>query len=336
VTSGRAPAVEPYLRGCPWPAAPDAPYPRADPADASRLPNDTWAAATIPACVRLELIGDAEAVELSYRTTTNDLGYRGASAGTTFSVWCADECIDDAEAVLGTGTVRLRLGSVPTDSLRVIHFPEGMKPEVLGIEPIGGDIAPAPPRPRWVAYGDSILEGWVASEPGRAWPAVVTRRHGIDCVNMGYAGAARGEIVSAQQIASLTAAVISVTHGTNCWTRVPHSVGQMRENTLAFLTLVRAGHPEVPIVVSSPVLRPDAEATPNALGATLGDLRDAMEVAVRELIDAGDDLIRLVPGLPLLDASHLADGIHPGDAGHARLADALGPVLASAVSGAVD
>ena len=35
------------------------------------------------------------------------------------------------------------------------------------------------------------------------------------------------------------------------------------------------------MVVASPVLRPDAEATPNRLGATLVDLRAAMEEAVR-------------------------------------------------------
>ena len=67
-----------YLR----PATEDVPYPRADPGDASRLPMDTWAAATVPATVRLEFVGDAEAVEVAYRTTTDDLGYRGRGAGT--------------------------------------------------------------------------------------------------------------------------------------------------------------------------------------------------------------------------------------------------------------
>ena len=35
----------------------------------------------------------------------------------------------------------------------------------------------------------------------------------------------------------------------------------------------------------------------------------------------------LVPGLPLLDASLLADGIHPGDAGHRVLAVEIGAAV---------
>ena len=72
--------------------------------------------------------------------------------------------------------------------------------------------------------------------------------------------------MSAEQIAKLDADVISISHGTNCWTRIPFSAALFRENTRAFLRIVREGHPDVPIVVTSPVLRPDAEATPNRLG----------------------------------------------------------------------
>jgi hypothetical protein len=81
----------------------------------------------------------------------------------------------------------------------------------------------------------------------------------------------------------------------------------------------------VPIVCISPILRPDAEDTPNALGATLADLRSALECAA----EACD--VRLVAGRDLVSASHLTDGIHPGDEGHAMLAKALGPTLSQAL-----
>ena len=100
-----------------------------------------------------------------------------------------------------------------------------------------------------------------------------------------------------------------------------------RANTSAFLRIVRAGHPAVPIVVVSPLIRPDAEAAPNALGATLDDLRRAMEEAVDA---ASDDLITLVPGRDLLAPESLADGIHPGSAGHRILARATGDAVAEA------
>ena len=93
----------------------------------------------------------------------------------------------------------------------------------------------------------------------------------------------RGELASAEQLASVPADVISISYGTNCWTRVQFSADLMRANTAAFLDLVRVGHPDTPIVVTSPVVR-DGEEKPNALGATLDDLRVAMEELVRERI----------------------------------------------------
>lgn len=70
-------------------------------------------------------------------------------------------------------------------------------------------------------------------------------------------------------------------------------------------------------------LRPDAEATLNALGATLAQLRDAVERATRDTLRDGDDRFALLPGAGLLTAAHLVNGVHPGDEGHALLARAV-------------
>ncbi|HVA03524.1 MAG TPA: SGNH/GDSL hydrolase family protein [Acidimicrobiales bacterium] len=328
---GRSPDVEPFLAGCAWRAVAGVPYPRFDPRDASRIPADTWLCAQIPAGVRLELVGDASAITLDYVTATDDLGYRGPGAGTTFALWRAGEQVDEQPALLGAGTVTLSLGSARGQVPAVVYLPEGMRPEVLAIRAVGGSIEPAPRGPRWVAYGDSLLEGWVASAPALAWGALAARRHGLDLVNLGYAGSARGEIPCAEAVAGLPADVISISHGTNCWTRTPHSAGMMLETTRAFLDIVRQGHPDTPMVVASPVLRPDAETTPNRLGATLADLRAAMEEVVQARIDAGDDALVLIPGAAVITAEHLADGIHPGDEGQARLAEVFGAAIAAAV-----
>ncbi|MFA5884920.1 MAG: GDSL-type esterase/lipase family protein [Acidimicrobiia bacterium] len=326
---GRAPAVEPFVRGCAWPAGAGASYPRANPADFARLPIDTWGTAQLPVGVRLELVGDATAIELDYRTETDDFGYRGEGAGKFFTVVRDDAVVDEQPAVLGSGTVRLSV--VGGGDRAIVYLPEGMKPTVDAIRAVDGSIEPAPGQPRWLCYGDSIAEGWIASGPAGAWPAVAGRVFGLDAVNLGYAGSARGEIVSAEHIAGVAADVISISHGTNCWTRIQHSAGQMRENTRAFLTLVRAGHPGIPIVVCSPVIRPDAEATANALGATLADLRAVIEEVTREQIDAGDTLMSLVLGEPVIQAEHLADGVHPGDEGQRIIAATFGAAVREAL-----
>jgi lysophospholipase L1-like esterase len=79
----------------------------------------------------------------------------------------------------------------------------------------------------------------------------------------------------------------------------------------------------------SPVIRPDAEATPNRVGATLAALRAGIEDTVQARREAGDAHLELVPGQPLLTAEHLPDGIHPGDEGHAILAARIGAVVTS-------
>lgn len=293
-----------------------------------RLPADTLATASLPVGVRFEWIGDARAVVIDYETSTEDLGYRGEGAGRCFALYRGGKLIDEQLARLGRHRVRLAAGE--GEERAILYLPEGMKPLVHALVPVEGAIAPAPRQRRWISYGDSIAEGWIASSPAAAWPAIVGRARGLDLVNLGYAGAARGEIASAEQITQLDADLISIAYGTNCWTRTPHSVELFRAGLEAFLSVVREGHPETPIVAVSPILRPDAEALANRLGATLAALREAFEATVRARIERGDAQLELVEGVPLVRADLLEDGIHPGDAGHAALADALGEVLSRA------
>ena len=320
---------EPFLRGVAWPGTRSVPYPRADPRDRARLPGDTWQMASIPVGVRLEVVGDAPEVEITYRTETDELGYRGDAAGRTFAAWTRNGLVGEAPAVLGEGSARVPIAAgEPT----LIYLPEGMRPTVLHVAGLRGDIEPAPRQPRWVVYGDSIAEGWIASAPALAWPAIAGRGQQLDVVNLGYAGAARGEIASAEQVAALDADLITVCHGTNCWTRTPHSTGVFRATLAAFLDIVRQEHRTTPLLVVSPVVRPDAESAPNRLGATLADLRAAMEDEVRARITAGDERLHLVPGLDLIEPDLLGDGIHPDDEGHRRMAAAIGAAARAMLS----
>lgn len=328
--TGRPSQPEPYLRGAPFPAGGGVPYPRAKPeVPLMRVPMDTWTMAKVPAGVRLELTGDATEIEVDYATEQAAFGYLGGGEGGDFTVWDGDEVLASIPAEIGEGTVRL---PGPAGRARlVVHLPERMMPTVREVRAAGGGaIEPGPGLPRWIAYGDSITEGWTVSSPGRSWSMLAARRHGLDVTNMGYSGSARGEIPSAEEIAALPADVITLAHGTNCWTRIPFSVGMFREGLTAFVDIVRQGHPDTPIVAVSPITRPDAEATPNRLGATLVDLRTVFEDVVGERIAGGDAHLSLVEGFPLVTPDQLDDGIHPGDAGHAAMAAAIGPAVAAA------
>ena len=83
-------------------------------------------------------------------------------------------------------------------------------------------------------------------------------------------------------------------------------------------------------MLTPPVLRPDAETTKNKLGATLEDLREAIEDVVLSRRERGDENLSLVTGNGVLRPEHLAaDGIHPSDAGHQILARVFGDRIAS-------
>ncbi len=325
--TARSEQAEPFLRGVVYRSAGAVAYPRANPIDTSRLPGDVWKAASVPSGVRLELVGDAEAVDLVYRTTTGQLGYRGDAAGITFSVWRNGHLVCEEDAVLGDGITRLQLGDGRPDKPAVIYLPEGMQPVVSSITGVNGDIAPAPTLPRWIAYGDSVTQGWIASGPAQGWAAIAARKARLDLVNFGYASAGRGEIVSAEHIAEIDADVVSIAYGTMCWARTPHSTAMVEAGLHAFLDVVRQGHPTTPVVVMSPILRPDAEELANRLGASLSDIRATIESVVEQRMDTGDDLLALLGGADIITADHLADGIHPGDEGHKRLAIAAAKVL---------
>jgi lysophospholipase L1-like esterase len=304
----------------------DAPYPRADPAGAEYLPADVWSAAQLPVGVRLELIGNARTIRVWYETRRASLGYRGESAGCSFVAYRGGQKVAADEAVMGEGMAELVM-SGRTELPVTVYLPEGMAPLITGVAGVEEAMVPAPLQPRWLAYGDAVTQGWLASAPAMAWPAVAGRKLGLDVCNFGYAGSARGETTSALLLAETPAEVISVAFGLNNWSRVPHTVPLMVEEVRCFLSVVRQSHPEVPIVVVSPTARPDAEETPNRVGASLSELRQAMEETVRQCIAAGDTMLFLVEGLSVVDPEHLEDGIYPGDEGHRRLAAAVSKIL---------
>jgi lysophospholipase L1-like esterase len=317
----------PFLRGAAWWDG-DRPV-RADPAYADRLPWDTWERAKVPVGVRLEFISaDAEAVEVRYRTPDPGPG----APVFVFTLLEGDVIRAEVPAEPGEDMV-VTIGLPPREGPFTLHLPDSLRPAVRAVRAVGGGLAPAPALPRWLAYGDSITEGWGASRPALAWTAAAGRALGLDPVNLGYAGAARGELACAEQLAGLDCALVTLAFGSNCWSRVPFTPGLLYETVRAFVALVRDSHPDAPLLVVSPVLCPEAEDTPNRVGATLGDLREAVERAVDALVASGDSRVALLPGEPLLVAGQLADGLHPDDSGHARLAASFAGAVRSSFPG---
>ncbi|WP_329264647.1 GDSL-type esterase/lipase family protein [Streptomyces sp. NBC_01478] len=304
---------------------------RLPPSACRKLTADTVRAARVPAGLHLAFTGAASTIALTVRT-----GERTTVPAPTLPEALVVHVPGRPSTTVpllsrGPGTVRIELPD--RDPARTVRV---FLPEAFGtvIDGLAADacLEPAPRGPLWVVYGDSITQGWSVSQPGLAWPSLVADQLGLDLVNLGFAGAARGELPVADVVAASGAAAVTVAWGTNAWSSLPTSAAQIAETTRLFLTAVRQGLPDAPVTVVSPIVRPDAEGTPNRFGARLTDLREALESAVRAFAaDAGDRRLTLVPGSDLVPAGQLVDGIHPGDEGHRSLARGVTPHVAAGV-----
>lgn len=288
------------------------------PADlGAKLPVDTVGAGRVPAGVRLAFSGSARGVRIAFEDG-GPTSVPAPTSGDGLAIWRGDALVGRAAMA---DIVDLGLPDRADDDVLEIYLPEDRVWRLRGVEPVGGDLVEAPRGPRWVVYGDSITQGWSVSAPGLGWPSRVARALGLDLVNLGFAGSARGELPAALAVAGSQADVVTLAWGTNAWSSVPTDASQIAETLRLFLTAVRQGLPSVPLVVISPIVRPDAEETPNRFGATLDDLRQALEGEVLRFADAsGDARLTLLGGRDLVPAEQLVDGVHPGDQGHASFA----------------
>jgi lysophospholipase L1-like esterase len=309
-------------------------HPRRAPSTAmERWANDTVQAARVPAGVRIGFVGDAQALDIDVQTG-DVLALATPAEHGEFTLYVGGErCGAVPVAAATTTTVRIEVPDRDPQSPVEIHLPERYEPRILGIRPVAGEAQPLELPTRWLAYGDSITQGWTTTDPGATWTATAARATGFDLLNLGFAGAARGDLPLASHLAASPADVISLAWGTNCWSQIEMDAPYIRELMRLFIGMVRRGHPETPLVVMSPVIRPEAEEMKNDSGATLSELRQAIEEAVAGFQTRhSDEHLHLLPGLGLISVDQLdPDRIHPNDAGHAAMGGAMATVLSAAI-----
>ena len=328
-----------------------------------------------PAGVRLVFRSRATEVELdAHRVLTNyegvpprpdcfyDLCVDGELAA-QMSITGGDEVVLDfsggAETRRGpSGTVRF-VGLPGREKLVELWLPWSETTHLVGLRTNAPVLPATSDRPVWLHHGSSISQGSVADSPSTSWPAIAAQRGGVELVNLGLAGSALLDPFTARTMRDTPADLVSVKIGINLV-----NLDLMRRRAFGpavhgFLDTIREGHPDVPLLVVSPVLCPIHEETPgpgtfdmDALGD--GELRfiatgDPAEVRAGKLTlqvirkelasivaqRAGTDpAIHYLDGLDLYGAADheqlpLPDNLHPDGETH-RL---IGRRFAEAVFG---
>ncbi|MCZ7420028.1 GDSL-type esterase/lipase family protein [Verrucosispora sp. WMMA2121] len=202
--------------------------------------------------------------------------------------------------------------------------------------------------PLWVHHGSSISHGSNAVASSETWPAVAARRAGVELRNLGLGGSAFVDPFLARVIRDAPADYISVKLGINVV-----NLDGMRLRTFVpavhgFLDTIRDGHPDVPLLLISPLFCGIHEDTPgpgaidpDSIGTdqvrfvatgTPGDValgRLTLQVIRRELRSlaerrAADKNLHYLDGTTLYGPTDavdlpLPDGLHPSPEAHQRI-----------------
>ncbi len=190
---------------------------------------------------------------------------------------------DHVEIDMRTGTPELHEGGPCT--LRFTGLPEGDKlveiwlphNETVELVALRTD-APVRPveegRRIWLHHGSSISQGSNAATPTGTWPAVAARQGGVELHNLGFGGSALVDPFVARVMRDRPADLISVKLGINV---VNFDVMRLRAFVPAvhgFLDTIRDGHPDVPLVLVSPIFCGIYEDTPGPGGMDVDALAD--------------------------------------------------------------
>ncbi|GHF41127.1 hypothetical protein FHX82_004917 [Amycolatopsis bartoniae] len=214
----------------------------------------------------------------------------------------------------------------------------------------------APPRGDrvWLHHGSSISHGSDAASPSATWPAVAAAMGGVELVNLGLSGSALLDPFTARTMRDTPADLISVKIGINLVNSDLLRLRAFGPAVHGFLDTLREGHPDVPLLVVSPIFCPIHEDTPGpgafdfaAMSAgrlrfrATGDPaeRSAGKLTLRVI---RDELARLVAQRAATDANlHYLDGrelygeadfaehplpdeLHPDAATHRRMGERFG------------
>ncbi|HVK35910.1 MAG TPA: GDSL-type esterase/lipase family protein [Microlunatus sp.] len=316
-----------------------------------------------PSGVRLEFTTTATTVEL--RAAAVRFGYRGAPsrpAGVFDLVVdgrLAGQASHDTATViiidLVTGEQEIRPAGV--DTITFPDLPPGEKYVELWL-PHNENVelaelltdAPVRPtdrrRPIWVHHGSSISQGSNADHPTGTWPAIAARSAGVDLVDLGFGGSALLDPFTARTIRDTPADLISLKIGINLVNTDLMRLRAFGPAVHGFLDTIRDGHPDVPLLVVSPLLCPIHEDTPgpgafdepalaegvvrfratgdpaerSAGKLTLTVIRDQLAAMVRQRAGS-DENLHYLDGLRLygpddVDDLPLPDRLHPDGATH--------------------
>ena len=168
-------------------------------------------------------------------------------------------------------------------------------------------------------YGSSITQGAAASRPGMCYEAWISRRLDCDYINLGFAGAAKGEdaIVDYMTTLDISAFVCDYDHNAPSYDHLADTLPKVYSK-------MRQANPDIPIIfVSRPDIHFDWD---NAIKS-----RSVVMQNYINALNSGDKNVWFVDGASLFGSDGrdecTVDRTHPNDLGFYRMSEAIGNAL---------
>ncbi|MCW8129487.1 MAG: SGNH/GDSL hydrolase family protein [Planctomycetota bacterium] len=219
-----------------------------------------------------------------------------------------------------------------------LNFPlyKGVERAEIGLDP-GAQVSAPPPWAKpgpVIVYGTSITQGASASRPGMAFTNILSRRLNLDFVNLGFSGSGLCEPEVARTIAAMPLSHEPAAIFLDCDSNI-RSTPLLKERHPAFLKILRARWPAVPLLVASkpPFM---TETHHPEIEAYRLERRDFLKGLVEDLRAAGDARVRFQDGGDFYGDDWdecTVDRRHSTDLGFYRMAAVLEPLLRSMIFG---
>jgi lysophospholipase L1-like esterase len=316
------------VRGLAWFGENGGSYKRL-PLRAQGVVNDTlWELSKVPASAYIAFRSDA--TSLAIRATNVDEGTMphmaaSGSNGLALYVGTAPQSRLWQIAPPTSATIECTLFEDVPQQLREFRLYLPLYKELtsldIGLSPGASIVPPVAPvidRPV-VFYGTSITQGGCANTAGTDYVSNLGRLLNINVINLGFSGSGMGEPEVAEFISEIDAALFVLDYATNAKPEL------LRQTLPGFIRILRARHPETPILIMGPLCYAQYDYCPQVRFDLDEERRISMDVYVN-FWKEGDRNIHFVDGyglIPFGTEAAFVDGVHPTDHGFQLIAQRL-------------
>ncbi len=179
-----------------------------------------------------------------------------------------------------------------------------------------------PFRKKVLIYGSSITQGASASRPGMAYPARLSRKSGINFINLGLSGNGKMHQPVADMLADIEADAYILDCAAN------PSPDEISQRTGYLVKTIRNRYPGAPIIMIQSVVREGGNFDVKVKERVTGQNKN-FKHEFEKLKSAGIKDLYFIEG-ELLGTDHegTTDGVHPNDLGFDRILDVIeNPIL---------